>query len=255
MFLRTESFKGFIRFYPIVTFIIAIQLLLWLSLYIVPSVGDLLYQLGIGHNYSIGQGEYWRLVTPIFLHNPNSMMHLLFNSFSLVIFGPALEQMLGKAKFIFTYLFTGICGNVFTFLMDPTAYIPHLGASGAIYGLFGLYLFMVLFRKHLIDRGNAQIVVTILVVGALMTFMRSNINIYGHLFGFIGGLALGPIVLNKVKPFSMVRNRRPVRNDSGVNFNPNRWNKRGLPIKKYMGPILWAFIGLLVLFGLIGRFL
>ncbi|MRH43630.1 rhomboid family intramembrane serine protease [Aquibacillus halophilus] len=253
MFIRTENFKEFIRFYPIVTIIIAIQLVIWLSVLIIPPLGNLIFQWGAGVNLLINQGEYWRLVTPIFLHDPNGIMHVLFNSFSLVLFGPALEQMLGKTKFIFTYFLTGIIGNFFTYFTNPEAYYVHVGASGAIYGLFGVYMFMVFFRKHLIDRGNAQIITTILIIGLVMTFLRPGINILGHLFGFIGGVALGPLILNNVKPFSVWKNRRPSNSDS-VQFDPNRWNKKRLPIRKYFKPALWVIIVVLVLLGLVSRF-
>src|SRR5690625_6453763 len=142
-------------------------------------------------------------------------MHTIFNSFALVLFGPALEQMLGKFKFVIAYLVTGIIGNVGTYLVDPMSTIVHIGASGAIYGIFGMYIFMVFFRKHLIDSGNAQIVTTIFVIGLVMTFIRPGINIFAHVFGFIGGIALGPLILNNVQPFSIYRNvrRRTVNSD------------------------------------------
>lgn len=209
MFIRTEkSVKEFFSFYPIVTLIVIINLLLWLIIDLLHlNVGHSIYNLGVGHNLSIHlYGEYWRLVTPIFLHA--GFGHLIFNSFALVIFGPALEQMLGKFKFIMAYFIMGIAGNLGTFLINPTSPVPHLGASGAIYGLLGIYLFMVLFRKDLIDPVNAQIVKTIFFIGLVMTFITPNINIAAHLFGFISGFALGPILLTHASPFSTAKNYR-----------------------------------------------
>ncbi|MBM7571085.1 rhomboid family intramembrane serine protease [Aquibacillus albus] len=264
MFIRTESLRQFIRFYPVVTTIIAIQLGVWLIVLIfpfiqsllspfgviIPPIGDFLYQWGTGVNLYISQGEYWRLVTSIFLHNPYGVMHVLFNSFSLVLFGPALEQMLGKVKFITVYLLAGIIGNVCTWLMDPNAFYFHLGASGAIYGLFGLYMFMIFFEKHLIDRANAQIIMIILIIGLVMTFLRPGINVYAHVFGFIGGVALGPIFLRNAQPFSIWKNTSSPRDDS-IQFNPNRWRKKRFPLKN----VFWIVIIILVLIGLFGRFL
>lgn len=207
LFLRHErSIKEFFRFYPIISIIVIINFVLWFIIDIL-HLGQPLYTFGIGHNLSIHlYGEYWRLLTPIFLHAGFS--HLLFNSFATVIFGPALEQMLGKVKFISAYLIMGIAGNLGTYLIDPTSIVPHLGASGAIYGLFGIYIFMVILRKDLIDPMNAQVVKTIFFIGLVMTFIMPNINIAAHLFGFISGFALGPILLNNASPFSAARNYR-----------------------------------------------
>ena len=257
LFIRTErSVKDFIYFYPIVSTLIVINILLWVIVYFLPfDFGKHLFYLGAGHNFSIHEyGEYWRIVTPIFLHG--DLMHTVFNSFSLVLFGPALEQMLGKFKFILAYLLTGIIGNIGTYLVDPTSMTFHIGASGAIYGIFGIYIFMVFFRKHLIDAGNAQIVTTIFFIGLVMTFIRPGINIFAHVFGFIGGIALGPLILNNVQPFSIYRNvRRRTVNSSGVQFDPNRWNrKRRFRIPPQIRKnLMWIIIGGLVVLGLLGR--
>lgn len=206
MFVRTEkSIKEFMRYYPIVSALVIIHLVLWLiSDFISLPFGTLIEDWGKGVNYLIGQGEYWRLLTSIFLHV--GLMHAIFNSFALVLFGPALEQMLGKYKFIFAYLVAGLAGNVATYYLGPTLY-AYVGASGAIYGLFGIYIFMVAFRKHLIDQANSQIVMIIFIVGLVMTFIQPGINMYAHIFGFIGGIALGPIVLINAQPFSLRRNK------------------------------------------------
>lgn len=197
MFIRNENFRSFIHQYPIVTFILFIHVLLWLIIFIVPS-GDLLLFLGIGSNYDVYKGEYWRLLTPIFLHS--GFGHMLFNSFSLILFGPALEKMLGKITFIITYLLSGVLANIGTYFVAPINYY-HLGSSSAIFGLFGVYLYMAIYRKDLIDRMNSQIIISILVIGMVMTFFRADINIYAHIFGLISGAALAPIVLRKASRF------------------------------------------------------
>jgi membrane associated rhomboid family serine protease len=238
-------------YYPVVSWLVIIHFVLWLIIdFLKLPFGIALFQWGAGLNIAIYHGEYWRLVTSIFLHG--GLMHALFNSFSLVLFGPALEQMLGRFKFIIAYIGTGIAGNLATYLIDPTAYYMHIGASGAIYGLFGIYIFMVLFRKHLIDPSSAQIVVVISIIGGVMTFIRPGINIYAHVFGFLGGLALASIVLHHVRPFSPWHVRRVRDNDDTIQFNPDRWQRRRVP-KHIKMRIFWILLGILVVLGLIGR--
>lgn len=248
MFIRTErSIKEFIQYYPIIAGLVIIHLALWLIIdFLHLPFGVQLFQWGAGHNISIHNGEYWRLLTAMFLHG--GLMHALFNSFSLVLFGPALEQMLGKFKFIIAYVGAGFVGNLATYLIDPTAFYVHIGASGAIYGLFGIYIFMIVFRKHLIDHANRQIVLTISVIGLIMTFLRPGINIYAHIFGFIGGFGIALLVLHNTQPFSPWRNKR-VQNDDSIQFNPNRWQKKRMP-KHIKTRIFWIFLGILVALGL-----
>ncbi len=258
MFIRNESFRDFIQFYPLISILVAFQLTLWLIGFLIPPLGDIIYNVGVGQNYLISQGEYWRLITPIFLHSPYGIGHILFNSFALVIFGPALEQMLGKGKLFFIFIFTGVVANVFTYIVEPSPTYTHLGASGAIYGIIGLYIFMALFEKKLIDPQSAKLVIIISVIGLIMTFIRPGINIAGHLFGFIAGFALGPILLRNARafnPWQNARRRKRKTYDGDIGFDPNRWNKRRYRYKKYIGPILWGIIALLVLLGLIGSVL
>lgn len=252
MFIRTErSLKEFFDYYPIVSILVIVHLVLWIIIdFLHLPIGLQIYQWGVGHNLSVYHGEYWRLLTPIFLHA--GLMHALFNSFALVLFGPALEQMLGKFKFIIGYFIAGLVGNIGTYVVDPMGQTPHLGASGAIYGLLGIYIFMVLFRKHLIDQANAQIVLTIFVIGLILTFVRPGINIYAHVFGFIGGFALGPILLTNAYPFSMSGNRRIRKSKNGISFDPNRWQKKR-KAKKIRQNVLWILFGILVILGLLSQ--
>ncbi|WJE16166.1 rhomboid family intramembrane serine protease [Halobacillus sp. ACCC02827] len=253
MFVRTESFKEFLKFYPVISFLVGLHLVLWLLMdFLQLGFAQEWKAWGMGVNVFVLNGEYWRLVTPIFLHA--GFAHALFNSFSLVLFGPALEQMLGKVKFIALYLFAGIAGNVGTFIVDPSAYYAHLGASGAIFGIFGVYIFMVWNRKHLIDQANSQIIGVIVALGLFMTFVRPNINILGHLFGLIGGFAIAPVVLRNARPFSIWQVRRNTnRNDGDIHFDPDRWRKKKFSSRQTGKYIVGGIILFLVLIALLNR--
>lgn len=192
MFTRTENFKEFIRLYPMVTLIITIHLLLFIFS-IAPIFPNLwLFEKFMGVNLYIKEGDIWRLVTPIFMHSGFS--HMLFNSFSLLLFGPGLERILGKTKFALCYLFTGIFANIATFLFQPLTF-THVGSSGAIFGLFGIYMAIIIFRKDILSKENAQIILSITVIGFVMTFFQNNINVTGHIFGLLSGFVLGRILL------------------------------------------------------------
>ncbi|MCL7749640.1 rhomboid family intramembrane serine protease [Halalkalibacter alkaliphilus] len=249
MFIRNESFYSFRRQYPVITILVAIHLILFVWMNFLPF-GNYIRALGIGYNLAIANGEYWRLLTPIFMHIGAG--HVIFNSFSLVIFGPALERMLGKIKFILVYLITGIIANIATFYLGGLTYPPHLGASGAIFGLLGMYVYLVINRKDLIDRMNSQLVLTIIVIGLVMTFVNPNINILAHLFGLIAGAALAPLFLIGARPF--YAGQRVFSDPSEPVFDPNRWQKKRVNSKRIKQAI-WIGFGILVIFGILGRFL
>lgn len=254
MFIRHErSIKEFMKLYPIVSTIIIINLSLWLISFLQLGIATDIREFGIGVNLFVAQGEYWRLVTPIFLHG--GTMHALFNSFALVLFGPALEQMIGKYKFIFFYLGAGIIGNIGTYIFAPLIYV-HLGASGSVYGLFGAYMFMALFRKRLIDQDSSQMIMVIFGVGVLMSVIGPNINISAHLAGFAGGFILAPLVLINASPYNPFRafQRSYPDNNGEIGFDPNRWNKKRRIPNKLKANWLWIIIGILALIGLISRF-
>jgi rhomboid protease GluP len=194
MFVRTESFREFIRFYPLITLIVVIHLLVYLATTLPLLPSREIFTLLAGVNLYILEGEIWRIFTPIFVHS--GFAHVLFNSFSLVLFGPALERMLGKTKFLLVYLLTGIAANIATLLLEPPTY-THVGSSGAIFGLFGFYLAISIFRKDLLSKENSQIIVTIAVIGVIMTFVQANINITAHIFGLIAGFFTGRVLLKR----------------------------------------------------------
>lgn len=238
MFTRSENFRTFLQLYPVVSVLVCIHILFWLLLQL--PIPQLMILLGLldGYNVGIANGEYWRLITPIFLHI--GFGHLFFNSISLILFAPALERMLGKVKFILVYIGAGMIANIATYMIEPLQY-SHIGASGAIFGILGVYLFMVVFRKGLIDQANSQIIISILVIGLVMTFFNSNINVVAHIFGMIGGFLFAPFVIRKRAQFSHQSFYSPSysRTKFRLNFSPKH--------------IIWMLFIILILLGLIFR--
>lgn len=186
MFSRTENFSQYIRLYPVVTVLLALNITIALIGYI-PGLGDQIYFGGMGINFLIAQGEWWRLVTPMFLHA--GISHLLFNMFSLFIFGPELEKIAGKARFLTIYLLAGIFGNIATYFLQPLDYAS-VGASGAIFGIFGAFGALVYYTKHILPQLR-QIILPIIAIGVVMTFLQSNINVTAHIAGLIVGFLIG----------------------------------------------------------------
>ncbi|RKL65106.1 rhomboid family intramembrane serine protease [Salipaludibacillus neizhouensis] len=251
MFIRNETFGGFIRSYKVITVLVAINIFFYIWTDLFPFLGgEEIRMLGVGQNIAIAMGEYWRLITPIFLHG--GLMHMAFNSFALILFGPALEIMFGRSRFLTFYLATGILANIaYLYLGNP--YGVHLGASGAIYGLFGVYLYMVFYRKDLIDKANSQLILTVLVIGVVMTFINPGINILAHIFGLISGAALGPIFLMNLP--SRNRSFQNVHDNSNVGFDPNRWANRENRKKKIIIMAVLGIAGMILFFYLVSTFL
>ena len=82
--------------------------------------------------------KVWTLLTCMFLHG--SIMHLLGNMYFLYVVGDNLEDVLGHKRFLIWYLVCGLIASLSSYLVSPTSAIPSVGASGAIAGLFGMYL-------------------------------------------------------------------------------------------------------------------
>lgn len=237
MFTRTENFREFIRFYPIVSIIISIHIGLYLLTVLPIFPNNWFIETFSGVNLYIMEGEYWRLLTPTFMHSGFS--HMLFNSFSLLLFGPALERMLGKGKFLTVYLVSGLLANIATLLIEPLTY-THVGSSGAIFGLFGYYLSIIIFRKHWLTKENAQIVLTLTVISIIMTFIQPNINVTAHLFGLLSGFLLGAVPHYNNKDFSdSVKNM--------VHWATSR--KHSVSHQSPLKMIIWGAIILLTIIG------
>jgi membrane associated rhomboid family serine protease len=122
------------------------------------------------------------MLTSLFVHSDQSFLHIIFNMYSLLIFGPILERALGRWRFLAQYLLSGLGGSVAVLLIEPR--IGVLGASGEIFGLLGA--FFVIQRRL---GGNSLQLVIVIGLNLVIGFVVPQIAWQAH----IGGLIVGGI--------------------------------------------------------------
>src|SRR2546425_12962201 len=156
-----------------------------------------LMAFGVKSNAEINQGQVWRLVTPIFIHI--GLLHLFFNSYALWIVGPQVEKLYGSTRFVILYVVTGVAGVFGSYFYHPQSISA--GASGAIFGLFGVLLvFGIRYRRSIppfFKRAVGTGVLPVIVINLIIGFTIPAIDNSAHIGGLLAGAAVGAIV-----PFS-----------------------------------------------------
>jgi membrane associated rhomboid family serine protease len=130
----------------------------------------------------VAGGEWYRLVTSMFLHF--GILHIAFNMWALLVIGTPLEQMLGRMRFLALYFLSGLGGSLLSFALGPVGEVA-AGASGAIFGLFGA--FYVVSRHRGLETGQ---IVGLIAINLVISFTFSGIDWRGH----VGGLIVGGAV-------------------------------------------------------------
>ncbi len=142
----------------------------------------LMREYGAKVNNLILGGEYWRLISPMFLHW--DIIHIALNCYSLFIVGTQVEKLFGHARFTAIYLVSGFLGCIASFAFSISI---SAGASGAIFGLLGAMLFFAIKRPSLLKSSFGVNLVTTLIINLVYGFMNKQIDNYGHLGGLLGG--------------------------------------------------------------------
>lgn len=142
----------------------------------------------LGPTLGVANGQVYRLLTNTFLHEPfNSglgILHIAFNMWALIVVGPPLERLLGRVRFLTVYLVSALAGSVLYYLI-AAPYTGALGASGAIFGLFGAW-FVFSRRLHL----DARQIILLIVVNLGISFGIPGIAWQAHVGGLIAGTGL-----------------------------------------------------------------
>lgn len=138
--------------------------------------------------------EPWRMLTASLLHDTSFLPHLLFNMYALWLLGQALEPALGRIRFLAVYVISALGSSVGVLLMAAPAnggawVTPVIGASGAIFGLFGALF--VIFRR--LGRSTKQILI-IIGINAVLGFVVPNVAWQAHLGGLVTGALLGLVL-------------------------------------------------------------
>lgn len=195
-----------------------------------------LMAFGVKSNPEIVMGQWWRFVTPIFLHI--GLLHIGFNSYALWVVGPQVEKLYGGARFVIFYVLTGVAGVAASYLTHPAS--VSAGASGAIFGLFGVLLVFGIRHRHEIPpffkRAVGTGVLPVILINLVIGFSIPAIDNSAHIGGLLAGAALA----------SVIRYQRPGEEESPL-FTSIQWAVMALIAvsffsvwKHYDGPHLSA---------------
>jgi membrane associated rhomboid family serine protease len=131
---------------------------------------------------AVDQGDWWRLVTSMFLHW--SILHIAFNMIALYSIGTVVEQYLGTLRFVPLYIVSGLAGSAGALLQAPDTLIA--GASGAVFGILGA---MLVLEWNVTGRFAGQ-AMTWIVINLVISFAVPGISWGGHVGGLIGGILI-----------------------------------------------------------------
>ncbi len=197
IFFHYGNFKSYLKKCPITSIFILINTVLYIASVFMKggNVENLVKLGGLVPLFVRYFDEYYRLFTTMFLHG--SLIHFLMNNFfGLLIICAGLERLIGSFRYFFIYLLSGLISSLFiVFIQDPLSLTVTVGASGAIYGVMGCFLYIIFFKSHLLSIIDQRYIRNLLIINLIFTFIYPSVSILGHLGGLLGGLLLSPLFL------------------------------------------------------------
>lgn len=166
---------------PIMTYaLIAINLIVFLL-----TIFNYVGVLSTFANYYeyVQKGEIWRLITSTFIHA--NLFHIFFNMYALFMVGPLIEKYYGKIKYLIIYICSGILGSLFSVVLSNNLSV---GASGAIFGLFGSMLYFGYKYRATLDGFLKSNIIPVILLNLFLGFIMTNIDVFAHIGGLIGGI-------------------------------------------------------------------
>ena len=188
------------KYMMLTNILIAVNLLAFLiSAWISKNIFDIdiytLIIMGAKVNSLIDKGQVWRLITCAFLHG--GLIHIFFNMYALKILGPEIEYVYGKVKYLVIYLLSAIVASIFSYIFGPQS--VSVGASGAIFGLFGAMLIFGIKHRKQMGKAYMMNILQVIFVNVIIGISSSNIDNAAHFGGLIVG-ALIALLLGERRP-------------------------------------------------------
>ena len=169
----------------ITNFLIAANIIVFILLYVFghgSTDNETLFKFGANYSEAVKNGEYYRLITSVFLHA--GFIHLLVNMYSLKIIGGQIETYLGKWRYLVVFLLSGISGSLLSCIFSNSLSV---GASGAIFGLLGSFIYFGYHHRVFFNTVLKNQVIPIVLINLLIGFMIPGIDNACHIGGLIGG--------------------------------------------------------------------
>lgn len=182
------------------TVIIVINVAVFLILSLFGNTEDAVFMLQHGAMYEpmvTQQHEFYRIFTSMFLHF--GITHLLNNMVLLGALGWNLELEIGKIRFLIIYLVSGIGGNLLSlyFGISAETYAVSAGASGAIFGLMGALLYVVIANRGRLGRLSGRGMLFMVVLSLYFGFTSSGVDNWAHIGGLITGFVMAVILYRR----------------------------------------------------------
>ncbi|APO45032.1 MULTISPECIES: rhomboid family intramembrane serine protease [Paenibacillus] len=207
IFIRYENWKGYLKYFPLTSLFLIANVVMFIVLTVNGGSTNnmVLLKFGALTNHELFAHEWWRYITSMFLHAGFS--HLLFNSFALIVFAPPMERLLGSVRYGVLYLGGGVLGNILAvaWYNSVGSITISVGASGAIYAVYGAFLYVALFQRTMMDEASRKTMYTLLLFGIIFSFAMSGINWMAHLGGLLGGFFIYGLLIRLWKPRSLKR--------------------------------------------------
>jgi membrane associated rhomboid family serine protease len=164
------------------------------AIYVLGSLGglrDTFVETLAQANFLVAEGEWWRIFTPVLLHG--TFYHLLFNMWALWVLGPQIERGVGSRAFVAVYMASAGVGGAFVYLFGDPETVA-VGASGAIFGLFGIWFNWAVRRRNTMQgRMLLRQIGFLLLINAALPLLIRNIAWEAHLGGLIAGFVIGEL--------------------------------------------------------------
>jgi membrane associated rhomboid family serine protease len=185
---RTTGPRAGLTGAPVTTTILIVTVGLFVIGMVSPDAREWLLANLAHFNPAIAAGELWRMLTAALLHSHSNLLHILFNMYLLYALGPELERRVGSAPFALFYAAAAAAGSAFVFFLGEPATLA-VGASGAIFGLFGAWAYVGWKTRHTnLGRARFNQLAVLVAINLALPFFVPGIAWQAHVGGLLAGV-------------------------------------------------------------------